>query len=719
MKKKRPLILIVGVALLVAFSVFNYFHQVQIWKDVFSDYQLERERNIESLSKISGRLAKSGLHDEIRKILDDAREAKYIDFYILQLNGEPVAWGTDDGKPDVIDIEYTRLNEPVITEFESVLSVPLEGNYILTIGIIKRWDRFLAEMTERSKGGLFDETLLFLLIGLTVFSYYLKDILQVLKIFQQSDKRNYKGIRSKTLESQMIVQGLTGYEQTVKALSEQNDALGKQVLPALKNEILSGKVPPYDFECTLVRTDINNFSSIFHNHDVNVFMQVINRFFQEVSHIVSRYNGLIHEFLGDEVIFYFKDEDHSNSFLTAVSAIRDINEAAFRVHQETLNDLGYPFTVKSSLAHGKIRFGPLVNGYSLAGSILIETVRILSEVVEKDGNVVCFERAYLGRVNEFCDVTEVGRVRLKGFQGSKTLYSYQRHRDLTDVLNSLTVDDVENISYYRSDADISEILRFLRTRSTDLQVAVLLGAIQALRGYSLTKSDGSPLRELLKWIDEMESDDREVESGRRYRVMSASVMLFMNLVPVSHYSPELEKRLSRLLKTNDKRVVANVLEVLTHFKFDGDPSFYKHLVEYDDNRILANALVREGMRDLNSDIVRRIKRMLHSKSEGHQASGLYAIGELALFHRTRDKVYYETRLEFLRMVNSLPDYLASQNTMVRRQALVATRKSGDEKVIEMVHAKARADKTGVLSSEVELYLGTIDSEIGHGIRRAA
>ena len=51
----------------------------------------------------------------------------------------------------------------------------------------------------------------------------------------------------------------------------------------------------------------------------------------EVSHIVARYEGLVHEFVGDEVIFYFKDDDCKNSFMTALAAVFEINQAAARV----------------------------------------------------------------------------------------------------------------------------------------------------------------------------------------------------------------------------------------------------------------------------------------------------------------------------------------------------------------------------------------------------
>ena len=89
-------------------------------------------------------------------------------------------------------------------------------------------------------------------------------------------------------------------------LENENLLFKNQVLPALRKELESGQQAPYEFNCTLVRVDINNFTQIFSNHDRTEFMATINEFFVGVTHIVSRYGGFVHELIGVKCSFILK-----------------------------------------------------------------------------------------------------------------------------------------------------------------------------------------------------------------------------------------------------------------------------------------------------------------------------------------------------------------------------------------------------------------------------
>src|SRR5690606_15605838 len=108
-------------------------------------------------------------------------------------------------------------------------------------------------------------------------------------------------------EAEMLVRGMAAYDARAARLESERELFRWQVLPSLRNELMSGREPPYSFACTLVRTDINNFSGIYNRHPVEEFTATINEFFTDVSHIIARYGGYVHEFVGDEVIYYFKD----------------------------------------------------------------------------------------------------------------------------------------------------------------------------------------------------------------------------------------------------------------------------------------------------------------------------------------------------------------------------------------------------------------------------
>ena len=208
----------------------------------------------------------------------------------------------------------------------------------------------------------------------------------------------------------------------------------------------------------MVRTDINNFSHIFRTYPTEEFLGTIDQFFVDCSHIISRYHGLIHEFVGDEIIFYLKDEDHLNSFTAALSCIDEINRAAEAHHASSFRRGAYPFRVKSSLAHGKIRFGPLLDGFSLAGSPLIETTRVLCAVQEKNENTVHFDSPILCMFTRGVEWAEAFTVALKGLEGERRFLRYLAHAKLSFVLSRPALRSVA-LADYREPSSYIEMLK--------------------------------------------------------------------------------------------------------------------------------------------------------------------------------------------------------------------------------------------------------------------
>lgn len=710
MKNRRPLKLVITIALLVGIAFVNYFLQMKVWDEGFSDFQLKRERLLASYVRLAVGLAKENAIGDMQKVLKDAREARHIDYYILQSSNGPIFWGTADGKPDSLDVQYTVINQPVITKALSLITVDLGNENYLTVGIKKDKEAYLDDLRKSEFSSLAEETLIFVIVPLIIFSYYLKDILNLLGLLKEKDHRSFRRVRTRTLEGELLAQGLSGFDRTVDRLNEHNQVLGNQVLSSLKREIMSGRTPPYNFDCTLVRTDINNFSTIFHNNDQTKFMDVINDFFSEVTHVVSRYQGLVHEFVGDEVIFYFKDEDHENSFMIALSALKDINELAGKFCQFTLTKYGYPFTVKSSCSHGTIRFGRLVDGFSLAGSVLVETVRVLSHIFEKEGNVVCFEQNYLPFVVGDCEIQEYSRVHLKGFVGNKVLFQYLKHSPLNVLLEKQDEESFAKLGFYRSDEDLTVIVTYLARHWSDLSFELMMVVLGQWSDLKLLRTDGKPAQALMAWLNRLivegqnDSSVLPLEASKISKLLASLTVLIGSFVPKDKFDDEIETCLMKMMNLNDKRVVANAIEVLSQYKVEGHSSLLHQLSDSTNSRIKAAALIREGMSGINQNVLKTLKEMLRSKDVSSVASGLYALGEIAQYHKTKDLVYYSTQLEFMKLIMNLPNYLSFESEMIRRQAFIAARKCSEEKVIARMHAKAKTDKSKVLLKELNEYI---------------
>jgi hypothetical protein len=707
--KKQSIYFLYGIFSILGIIAADLYITYEDWSERFvGDAAFYADRLDGEATHAASFLKVTDSFDELKKLLEARRKTQAIHFWAIFHESE--LHEKDPGFQDFDNLQF-RLDDHLAIQAMAdhvYTTNDLGDGFVLLVGI--RFDLALHFKKQfDAKKGVFLK--LYLFLGLAVFAtfvYFFRDIMRSVRRLNQRGRRSFgAGTRSK--EAEMITRGLAAYESHASRLAEERDLLKWQVLPSLRTELQSGREPPYDFLCTLVRTDINNFSKIYNEFPVDEFTSTINDFFTDVSHVVSRYGGLIHEFIGDEVIFYFKDEDVGNSAAIALSAIRDINEIAAGYNKKMLAERGYAFTVKSTFAHGSIRFRRFVNGFNLAGATLIETVRILSQVVEKSGNVVVFAERHLPETEGLSISSEYAKVSLKGFSHEMTLVQYMQHRPVSAFMDGRGSPGLDQAFYYRSDADLEFFLEWIREHATGQDAGPVLQLIGILRKFTVTKTGErviSALAGLLEHLDTLfvEPNPRELEESL-LRIYSSAIRLIENLVPEESYDERFEHLLLQATQSDDRRVVANALDVLTRFQREGDGEFVDKLLKHEDNRVAANALVHEGQRDLSGLVLRRLRRMLDTGKPTYVSSALYAMGELAVFHKTRDPVYFSTQLQFLSLIHRAPEFLLHENAMIRRQALLAAKKSGEAEVLSAIREMARGEISESLKLEMREHLG--------------
>ncbi|MEK7358052.1 MAG: adenylate/guanylate cyclase domain-containing protein, partial [Bdellovibrionota bacterium] len=366
-----------------------------------------------------------------------------------------------------------------------------QGPYELIVGHENTAWMSLITYLQKEKENLLKDVAFVLLGVVSLILYMFRDLRLLVRKFSETGARRGDEQIAKSQETLTLVRGLGGYEAHVDRLNKENEVFRGQVLPALRKELQSGRQPPYEFDCTLVRTDINNFTSVFSSDKRSHFMAAINEFFVGVTQIVSRYNGSVYEFIGDEVLFYFKDSEHENSAAIAVSALRDINRLAAELSERTEHEAGYRFRVKSSVAWGTLRFGPLVDGFALAGPTLIETVRMLSHIHEKSENEILLDQTLVEKVTDIARTQAHQVVMLKGLAGSRHLHRLEAFIPVTLHLRQATPEALDKTEYYRRDDDIVEILNFVELalgNSTDGVLNKVLGKFKSYRVFGATSS---------------------------------------------------------------------------------------------------------------------------------------------------------------------------------------------------------------------------------------
>ena len=668
--RRKPLVLSLTILISLLYLVWDYERQLFEIKDKYHEFIQAQESQLDSYVHLARDFSSPNLRENLKKSLEDGQRFKFLDFYVLRENGEPVWWKSRYSSVDHYIKDKSTLNVPIKSEDATYIHVMLDPKTKLTMGIIKRQDEYIqgwwksAEITRY----LLTEALGVLVIVLLVGWWSLRDIISLNRKIRLGKDVDLKNFKANSVEAEIMARGLNSFSQTLKETENEKLRFENQLLPSLRGELKSLKKPPYDFECTMVRTDINNFSKIYSQYDVDQLMLTINQFFTELSHIVSNYNGYVHEFLGDEAIYYFKDEDHENSLQVALAAIRDIQDLAHKFHLQTEKERGYAFTVKSSLAHGVIRFGPLVSGFSLAGSVLIETVRILAHIHEKNENVVAFDARFLPKVSEFVETQVTAQVELKGMSGERTLVAVRNFRSIDSVLEDLKKEElrtktVEFLTNYRSDQDLHKILQFLESKSD--QEALSLRAVVILQKFTITKSYPDVINVIVHWIETLRLTE-DSESGAK--LLSAVLHLLQIFCTQELFTPSTAKTVEGLLNFPERRVVANALEVLAKFKTAEDSDFVQRLKDHSDNRVTGNALLFLGRDKITTDVVKGVRHLIESTDLAMKATGLYVLHSLARHHQKRDPVYLAAQLEFQDLFRLVIPLAQHKDQRVRFQA---------------------------------------------------
>jgi adenylate cyclase len=460
---------------------------------------------------------------------------------------------------------------------------------------------------------------------------------------------------------------------------------GRPAIPAVKKELLSGRVPPYDFNATFVRTEINDFAQIYDSYDVSSFMEFVAKFMAASAQAVARYEGVEYEFLGNSMVYYFKDSEHENSFASALSAVRDIGEIAKHLSRLTSLDHGYDLTIKSSLSNGRLRFSHQFGGFGVAGSVMVETARMLAYVSETDGNLVCFDERHRKLSSQLCSDVELMQIEMQGFNESKKIHQYIAHLKLEQVLEELNNAGAGRLQYYRGPSDVRKILTYLRDFELELSEEVVIAAAQQLRAIQITQSDSFTLTLLWNWIYSLAqrcstSENEPPQRNKPWKLLTTAVSLLQNFSTEADFNPEFDNHLQNLSALPDRRLHATVLQVMTSMKSKVDPEFLHKMQDHSDSRVAASAVIYEGSHAPSKTLFKKLSRMLKSGTAVEVASGIFALGEIAAFHKNKDAGFYKTQTALHGLIRELPRFAFDHDVMIRRQAVRAAWKVNDEKV---------------------------------------
>ncbi len=668
--KRKSVVVLILITFWLTYSALTVGAYVLQTRSFYAEEIARRKQVVDFYQDLSLHFLMNQKTDSLIPRLEKARELGEFDFFILREKDQVLGFYNKDNYLEGINYDYKVLNEFQDTDTISIKTIQVQ-DYKLTLGIYNTEGSFLWYQLKARKNAIILDLIVVTALVFVIVYLILKDIIQLSRALQSRSRGDLELIQTRSKEGEILLQAATGYEKSTQGLRKDNLLLASSLAPAVRSEMRSGQEPPYEIACTVGRIDLNGYTQLVLQKEPKELLNILNQYFQNSRDLIERYSGgLIYQYVGDEIVFIFKEEGKTPSIVRALSAVRSLIEMA-----EKLVTPGLPngLRLKSSLVTGSLQFVKLDQGYAFSGLPLIESVRMLGQVSEKTESSLIVYAESLKDIADFCEVSGNKTTVFKGFEKESQIIEIKKFTNFEQALLKIPLSSVgEN---FRSNSD-------------------LLGIMQSLEKFLLAKDDNkffdliSPLRNMqVGWVDEKvvnsylsllkiclkQNEDKLHESKKLASIISLS----QNLLQKDQLRPQWVDALQKCENAQDPRVQANALIVQAHF--DLDIKGLDKKMGSSHNRIAADAVLVAGRQDFNSDLCERVRAFLQSDQPRFQASGLYLIAALIEYHFDRDLVYLKANSYLKELAKEVPNYTKNTNPMVQSRAklsLAAIQKVG-------------------------------------------
>lgn len=602
-KNKKPLIF-----LFVSIFWFGYisFTAYQFYSQARDNVEFKIQEKISKLEYVleNGATALMTNHpDSLSDELSRAKDLYFIDFYILQENEDVVFFRNNTGKVEDLDHNYVNFNTVIHTPAYAFKTLKV-GDYSLTGGVYISAKEILYH-TAKLMMPLFikDISVVTTLVGLICY-FLLKDILSISKIISSNKRHEITNIKAQSKEANLILNASRGLNNENLRLQAVNETYGETIGPALRHEIALGRQAPYQFNATVCRVDLNGYTQMFFEKGVHYLTSVLNEYFARAREVIERYDGLIYQFVGDEIVFMIKEENLQPFDINTVSAavIRDLFQEATTIESNLPSGAGHYFKLKASYAPGVMNFISLDEGHAFSGTPLIESVRLLSLIHEKNHQILAMDfHAFSKSCEKVAFVMDKEDLTLKGFKHNST---YVRCREFHSIEWLFENKEWDMLPYFRHDSHIEFVLKKLLIMSPQNSNKDIENVLSSMRFHKV-KTTYVKNEVFLKTLQNFVFSEKEGLLSEKS--LASLLSLYVRIIPQETWSSDLTSVITPLLDHKDSRVVANALVLLSQKGYDIIQLW--DLMFSQSPRVAADTIYEISQRKLSWDMINALEKL--------------------------------------------------------------------------------------------------------------
>jgi adenylate cyclase len=570
----------------------------------------DRKKHVDFVLDFSGNMIIKDNLDLLTERLKQARESRMIDFYILQKKNKLITFYNKQNNPDDLKFEFADTsNEYVESEDIAFKSFKIY-DFTMTAGIVTGKKRIVRALLGEQKYFILND----LLVGTILFAF-----LVVALIRGQINLRAFG--KSKSAEAMGEIKVIS----REKNPESQPRNRKRFISPAILHELDNKENAPPTFESTVVRVCLSSHTQTALAKKDEHLTNILNKYFVAARELIERYNGLVYQYVGSEIVFHMKGPKNLTEPM-ALSCIRSLFELAEEIEKTLPIEAGSHFKLKASFSSGELCFVKLDTGYSITGLPLTEAMKFLSSADNKFNNTLAIHESGYDRVSRLCKVSEANQ------DGVCMVTEFAPQRLIFEK------DKAEYCTYYRSDLDLMALMSYMenlvKEQRDDLFFRIF-GDMKTLKTHIICNELERAFTHFLE-MTYRQSHDKAVNP----KILSAAVSMTQHLIPPGRGSEKLTEILKLYLQFQDPRVQANAVSVLGEVA--SNVFFLRKFIHSDHNRLSADALVVAGKQVVDKELVSQVQKLLRSSDKVYQASGRYVALKLVEHYKQHDAVYYNT-----------------------------------------------------------------------------
>ena len=194
---------------------------------------------------------------------------------------------------------------------------------------------------------------------------------------------------------------------------------------------------------TVLFSDLSGYTTMTEKLDPEEVKEIMSRIFGEIAHVLTKYEGFIERFIGDEVMAVFGvPKTHDDDPLRAIKAVIEIHELVERISPQLEDKLGQPLSMHSGINTGLVVTGEVKLGhgtYGLTGDAINTASRL--QGIAKAGEILVGYQTYR-QTEGYFQFEKLESTKVKGKTEKVQPYKYvsERKAPLTHQLSDIKAD---------------------------------------------------------------------------------------------------------------------------------------------------------------------------------------------------------------------------------------------------------------------------------------